>query len=203
MDELILIGDVMIGLVHRLNNNLNAILLQTALLQHKAPNTFAEDLDVIRGAAREAANLVRPLVQVRDRHCSKEEKTPVLEALRELQDKISGWDIAPEAKEVCLRIPQAELKRLLIYQLRIAASTGSPFRVRTGPLDGEGEICLEATAAGSELTDWLAGEEDEGRSFPLERLAVRGMVRQFEGRLEKTCDSGGLPVLRLILPAAE
>jgi len=202
MDEMILIGDVMIGLVHRLNNNLNVILLQTALLQHKAPETFAEDLDVIRGAAREAANLVRPLVQVRDRRRNLEEKTPVLEALRELQDKISGWDIAPEAKEVCLRIPQAELKRLLIYLLQIAASTGLPFRVRTGPLTSEGEICLQATAAESELTDWLAGEEDEGRSFPLERLAVRSMVRQFEGRLEQTRDSAGMPVLRLILPAA-
>jgi hypothetical protein len=202
MDDLILIGDVMIGLVHRLNNSLNAILLQTALLKHKAPETFAEDLDVIRDAAREAATLVRPLVQVRDRRRSQEEKTNVLETLRDLHGEISGWEVASEAKEAWLRIPQTELKRLLIYLLRIAASTGLPFRVRTGSLAGEGEICLEAMAAESELNDWLNGEDGEGRSCPLERLAVRGLVRQFEGKLEKTSDSAGMPVLRLILPAA-
>src|SRR5438093_280080 len=101
--------------------------------------------DGAQGRVDPVGALARP-VAVGDRRRGQEESATVLEVLRELRGEHPDWEIAPESEEVRLRIPRDELKRLLLYLIRIAASAGSPFRIRTGPHDGEGEIRLEATA---------------------------------------------------------
>jgi signal transduction histidine kinase len=65
--EQLLVGDAFSGLAHELNNSLNAILLQAALIELKAGEALKEDILAIRHEGTRAAERLAMLQRYRDR----------------------------------------------------------------------------------------------------------------------------------------
>jgi hypothetical protein len=162
MDELIVLGDVTVGLIHRFNNNLNAIMLQAALLRHKGGPELTAEIEVIRSTTMDCAALLRPLIGLREQRRQRIETVCLMDLFAELDPRVtvSAADLPP------VRTIREDLLRLLRYL--VALTPPGPLPVRILPTEDEVVITWP-------FIDGLVGEE-EMQVHDLHRLGVRALV---------------------------
>lgn len=186
-EGLVMAGDAVTGVAHALNNSLNRILLQAALVQMHVPEDVREEVGVIRKEGAEAAALLRPLQQLRSEGMSV--KGPVSlpglvsAALRDVPDAVGRVETDFPEEPVELVAEQGALHRLLRLMIQTALnSTPEREKVRVAVARKDGQVRLSVEPAGALAA--LATEEDDpgGGVGVLEHLAMRSLLRRLRAR---------------------
>jgi hypothetical protein len=151
VEELATAGDAMTGLVHRLNNTLNSMVLQAAVVQLKAPEPLHEAIAPIRREGAQAAALLRPFQHLRDRRQQPGSPVDLNQVLKEVlaedPERAGRVRTKPATGLVSLSVEPGPLKRLIRGSLRVVlGSLTAPDRrleVRTATADRQVLLVLE------------------------------------------------------------
>jgi signal transduction histidine kinase len=190
MDELpdpLVIADAVAGLVHKLNNSLNAILLQAVVLQRQAPEALSGDLRAIQAQARDAARLLQPLLLVRDRRSAWQEDLDLAALLSEAASSHFQLRLSLDGAAAGLWTIQAnreDLKRLLaqLLALSVRAAGTSALAVRACRTAEQFLMTIEPAAA----ADWLDQEAAVVQPMEeIERYAARALARRLDASLSR------------------
>ena len=141
-------GDAVISLVHGLNNSLNAMMLQAAVVQLKVQEPIRTEIGQIRKEVAATAARMRPLMQFRDARRQKEADgdlhRAVAELLADLPEQATGLKSQLGAGRTKLKVRGSDLKRLLHHFAALAVpAAGSPCRLRTESTDAETQLIVE------------------------------------------------------------
>jgi hypothetical protein len=171
LEEPALIGEAAGALTHDLNNHLNGMVLQAAIVQTKVEEPLRDMLMVIRQSGVKASALLRPIVEVRVRRRERRlsadlnaevRRVAVARGLRaELGDALPSLTADP-----------VDVRRL-VELLAGLASERLPATLRTG---AEGQAVFLLAEGGA--------REEDASVADLHRLALRSLVRQTGARLE-------------------
>src|SRR5579875_259213 len=149
-----LIGQAFLGLAHELNNALNSMILQAAVVQMRVPEQERQELAVIRQHGTRAASLIRSLQQVvqerRDQSYPVDLNsalTEVLEEEPELCRRISLHLLAKAPHIHSMRSTVKQLVRLILEG--VCAGTQATVPIQTDERDGDTILCL--TIPGGEV----------------------------------------------------
>jgi hypothetical protein len=182
-----LLGDAIPALVHEVNNHLNQILLQAAIVQTKVDPSVREELGLIRREGKQAADLLRPLQQVwQDQSAQTIDLNilvrEVVEALGEGPKRIPMNLAAMESS-----VPSAggALRRLvsLLIQASLSCQSGEapPIGLRTWNEEGKPRLTLEGAwpplSERGQANPFDAEHGPLAHRTPLERLAVQSLLR--------------------------
>jgi signal transduction histidine kinase len=195
--------------VHELSNVLNALLLQTAVLQQKSDEPLRSELKAVCDQGRTAVDLMRRLQRYgRDSRPA----SSAVDLNRVVRAAASGvpnacLDLSPDLPHV--RGSSAELEMLTTLLLRNAAAvTPEDEAVRVRTERGAGAVRLHVEDGGPPVTPELlshlfdltaAGREGVE---PLELAACQLLVRRLEGVIHGENRAGGV-VLVVELPPHE
>lgn len=186
-------GEAMGSLIHDLNNSLNSIVLQAAVVQMKVPEEMRDALAAIRREGVNAAARVRPLQQVRQQWRADGIRIPLREAMSEaLRDQGTDCTFRFEGEEpVSLAANSTVFKRLILLVLR---ALGRPPSVRVAVRCPEGH--LHVSMASSAVTE--PGEPVDVELCPpdgvelLDWLAIRSQARLLDATLHVLRHAEGL-----------
>jgi hypothetical protein len=199
----ILVGDAVLALVHDVNNYLNQMVLQTAVVQMSVDKQQRTDLGLIRDEGRKAAELLRPLQR------SWEERRKAAEPidLNRLMSEVRAAEPDGPARlrlELGTTVPPVRgdrgvvrrLVRLLMLASLAHQSAVEPVLVRTWSEDEQPRLTVEQNGpALSERGQADLFDAEEGvfaRSGVLERLAIQSLLRQCGATLRATPAEGWL-----------
>jgi signal transduction histidine kinase len=193
VNDLITAGDAALGLVHDLNNHLNSMMLQAAVVQMQVAEPLREELAPIRREGSQAATRLRLLLRFRD--LRRQNRAPVDlhqllgEVLAECPE-FAGRVTAEADSAAPVSVLRLDVKRLLTLLLRrvlaCPALAGAGLRVRTAPADeGPG---LQLIPVGAPAPEQLASCLDPAAAggdvlSELERTAFQTLLRQTGGQL--------------------
>jgi hypothetical protein len=194
-DDLVTVGEAMVGLTHTLNNSLNTMVLQASTLQMRAPPSLSADLGVIRREGVQAAARLRPLQQVREQPPGRgpAELGPALaEVLAAFPAGAARAEVAGGLPPV--PAPRLALRRFLTQLLRVALAcqrpAGRPVRLRAEEDEGAVRLLLEVdgVSVGPEglnnLTELAA--DLYGGMRELERVAAQSLARRLGASVRVT-----------------
>jgi hypothetical protein len=197
----VLQGDSVLALTHDLNNHLNRMMLQTAVVQMKLNGQHDEELTVVRHEIRAAAALVRPLQQSWQEQRLHSRKVDLNVLLREVLDEaIDSGRLELELGGDLPAVPSLNggLRRLLRLLLLTTVSrqpASQPARARTWTANNRVGLTLEDAgeplSAGG-FTEPFDAEEGPFAGRPLlERLAIQSLLRAAQASLEAAPRPGG------------
>jgi signal transduction histidine kinase len=201
-DELLL-GEAAAGLVHDINDCLNSILLQVAVIQVRASPEVRQDLEVIRQHGRLAAGLLRPLQQARQRQRERAQPVDLNRCVREVvaaEPDGTGrfqMELAPQLRPI--QATRDGMKRLVSWLLHTAGdrqpAEAGPVLVRTW--SDATRVLFTVADAGPAVPEPVLDQlfhEAEGLLDPrrvLERLAGQSLLRQFGATLQAQARAEG------------
>jgi hypothetical protein len=191
VDDVALLGDAALMLAHDLNDVLNTMSLQAALVQRKVDAQSRTELDVIRQQVRQGAWLLQPLQQTWYQRRQGGQTIDLNTAIRHV---VAEGEVPPSRLELADGLPpvpgtRSGLRRLVGTLLRLVASRQSgPVLVRT-LAEGKGARLLvgdaEILAGGEELLRPFDAETGLfGGATLLEGLALQSLLRQSNGKLK-------------------
>lgn len=193
--DLLTLGEAAGRLVHAVNNHLNGISMQAALLQTKVDEASRERLAIIRNLAGQAANQLRAVQEVRPWHVGADTRADLVVAVRTV---LGAWpELAGRSRAVLPEVPvlvsgsPAGLLRLvwLLGRIGLDCVHSDPIELEVGP------DLLLVTLPGVTPEPGEQAEPQlpvqDGLS-ELRRQAARWLARQMEGRLEARVHQGGM-----------
>lgn len=190
VQQLILLADAFTGLNHALNNHLNAIVLQAAALQLRAPPEFKEPLERIRKEGAQAANLFRSLSWLRQQARQGFQPVDLGKALRAaLAQTPKGLWKCGGGKGASIPATPSILKRLFGYLLPGLAELKKEGEVGQITLSKQSKIFLHVDitpreeASREQVRKLVDGQENE---LSLAFLAARSLLRLVDGRMERS-----------------
>jgi hypothetical protein len=204
----VLLAESALMLTHDLNNHLNSIILQTAVVQMKVDADRRKDLDVVRDQGRQAANLIRLLEgawqQRRQASAPVDPTALIREAVLEedLGDRVR-IEAQPEPLAFTTnREPLGLLVRCLLRKLaRESGPPSAPIQIMVSRHDSRTDIRL-ATADPATSSEVAAPfNPDEGPfagASLLEGLAVQSLLRQCGAQIKVRCSPSGSLIFDLI-----
>lgn len=188
--DLVTIAEATGTLTHDLSNHLNSIMLQAAVLEMQAPN-LAKEAAVLRAEGKKGAACLQPLQQFRQQRRGPGVKADLhailahyralhpQRLLRDEQTTTPAW-IAVDART---------LERTLLVLLRLLQGERpepAPVRVQVTMTKDTITLLAECTvpppAKGGNLADELV--RTDSMLLPLERLALRSLLRSSRGTLK-------------------
>lgn len=175
------VGDV----VHSVNNHLNSLLLQAAILQMKITGEASEPLELMRQEAKAAAGLLRSLQAVRP-WPARGEQADLVEAARLVSASHPNVDVELPDHPVLMDGSPMGLQRVVCLLMRLGERSAQP---PNRPLLTVAADRLQLTVPGASL---ITDEEGKpalpvggGPGLPdLEQRAARWLVRQVGRRLD-------------------
>jgi len=193
--ELLTLAEAAGSVIHDANNNLQAMVMQAAVLGLQAPPHLQHRIGIIREEGKKAGVKLQLLQTIQPWHEEENEKSDLVAAVRRVLRESPGLAEAtlPEG-EVFVSASPAGLSRLVLLISRIARSLtrGPSAKLRVSSEDGG---LLEADLPGVEVTTDDRGRRllppCEGPVAELERHAAYWLVRQDGGRLEPIPRPGG------------
>jgi signal transduction histidine kinase len=205
-------ADLTFIVAHELNNSLNNMLLQVALLEYTADGKSHRELATIRQLGHEAAGMLRQLQQISQKGLPPLEAVDLNQAVRELVPEIQPPDLPLQLKLEAKLPPvlgtMSEVKRLVKLLLRSAAANASAIIVRTLRLPEAVQLRVEDTGPALEQHQLARLFEPFAEVRPnLEgwELAVcKALTRRLRGTIHGENQPGGGIVLTVDLqPATE
>lgn len=196
-----LIGQAFLGLAHELNNALNSMMLQTAVVEMRVNEQGRHELAAIRQHGAQAVGLLRML-----QHVVQEQRienysvdlnsilSEILEEDAELGRRVS-LHLSPKAPQI--QNTRSAVKLLLRLVLEgVCAATQATIEAEFGEQDGDAVLNLTLAGVESEATV----EELVWRNLDeVGRLAGQSLLRQRGGVLALERPGHGVAILRLVL----
>jgi hypothetical protein len=171
LEEPALIGEATGALTHDLNNHLNGMVLQAAIVQTRVDEPLREMLAVIRQGGVKASALLRPIIEARAQRRERRLSADLNAEVRRVASA-RGLRLALTDDLPPLSADPVDVRRL-VELLAEVVSYRFPATLRTGMEAGAVFLLVEG------------GAKEEDASAPdLQRLALRSLVRQTGARLE-------------------
>jgi hypothetical protein len=217
------VGEIVGPVTHEVNNFLNTLMLQLAVMEMTAPDAVKAELQGLKRQGKQVAAVVKQVQQYR-RRCNVEHpptdlSTAAASAADAMMRAPARADGRPRFKpaasagseEIPLRLrlteglppvpgPAADLRRLCRFLLGGVSSSiagGGVLMISTGPAERGASLRVEAIgAAAGSLAGMLEGPVNADGSQGLEIAACQSIVRRLGGsiRAEPTPDGEALVV---------
>jgi signal transduction histidine kinase len=201
--DLLLLGEAASGLTHEINNCLNSILLQASVVQMRASPELREELSTIRHHGRQAAALLHPLQQARQRQRERAQPVDLNQSVREVVaaepdgPRLFRLELAPGLLPVQAR--RDGVRALVRWLLHTAQSrqppAAGPVSVRTWGDDARALLAVEdaGPAVPEPVAEHLFAEAEGLLDQPrlLERLAGQSLLHQFGATLQAQARAEG------------
>jgi hypothetical protein len=177
--ELATLGEAMVGAAHGLNNSLNAIVLQAAVVQARAPEELRELLGPIRAEGVAAAQRLRPLLDWRQQHDQGRAAIDLNAAVESLE----GCTLKPGPNLPAVHLQPETLHHLLrlLVQQAAAQEAGSPVCIVTQARAGRVFLLLDPEPPAG----WPDASPGEDLDEELRRSAVRSLLRRLGAAVEE------------------
>ena len=190
-------GDAALSLIHELNNCLNSMMLQAAVVQMQVGEPQKEQLSVVRKEGAHAASRLRLLLRFRDQRRQGRTELDLNQVVRNVLAARPEWanrvQFRPAATLPRLVSLPADLERLVTWFLRrgLAVAEAAP-RLRTEACGKE--VCL---LLNTPRPLPLEGVESEDVAAELERLALQTLLKETQGqyRVEDAASDGAVMLL--------
>jgi C4-dicarboxylate-specific signal transduction histidine kinase len=206
-----LLAELARPLMHDFNNFLNTLLLQIAVLDHRLPGEFREELAPLRREAKAMAELIRQWQRYRKAPISQESPSDLNGIL---EDVVAAYratgaeiELTLASERTPVAAPAKELRRLcwLLLADAVAAVKERPagrIRIRIEPAAGQVLLAIQDNREGVSSEDIAAWFEARASGHALERAASQAIIRSLRGRIEAEAKSGEMLTVRVSLPAA-
>ena len=192
-----LAGQATVALAHELNNVLNGVALQAAVVQVQVDGKFHPALDVIRRLARQATDILRPLSQSAAERAKAFYPVDVAHAVQEVLRERPALAVRVVLTPAPTPLPpvrgSVSVLKQLVQLLLSSVSTGAqaPLRVRVDAQGTGVELLIDAEDPVRPPTDAVPWDG----LGELERLAGQSLLRQLQGALRvEPLPQGGVRV---------
>jgi hypothetical protein len=192
---IVTVGEAMVSLLHGLNNSLNTMMLQAAVVQLKVDEPMRHEIGLIRKEGAQVAARMRPLMQAREQRRQNRIRVDLHSIIEEF---VRGTHPAPEL-EVRLEAIQSQVmahatdvKRLLHYLMQMTAPSAAQSvetrRLRTANHDGDVQLVIEPVGNSAPMyveagANFDPYNEPANANGMLERLALDSLLRLVGGTL--------------------
>lgn len=199
--DLITIAEATGTLTHDLSNHLNSIMLQAAVLEMQAPN-LAKEAGVLRAEGKKGAACLQPLQQFRQQRRGAGIRSDLNSVLTQylLQHPRQPVQITASDTPAWIAVDTRTLERTVLILLRLLqGDRPEPTAVNLAVTTTKDTVTLQAEctvplpAKGDNLAEELV--RTDSMVQPLERLALRSLLRSARGTLKPHPDTPAMKVL--------
>lgn len=210
LEWLATLGELAGPVVHEVNNFLNTVSLQIAILERHASDALLNDLAEIKRQCREVTGVIQHWQQLRQLPPDADQETDLNELVRAVTLKVARDQPGAVRLELASTLPPAavftsDLERLVSFLLRNTLATSATVTVRTARAHDALQLSF---AVGGEVTPEVLARYFEPISHGrpgingLELAACKTIVRRLEGTLKATSNPNDGVVITATLPAA-
>jgi hypothetical protein len=210
---IVTVGEAMVSLLHGLNNSLNTMMLQAAVVQLKVDEPMRQEIGLIRKEGAQIAARMRPLMQFREQRRQNRTRVdlhPIIEEFVRTIVPAPALEVRLEATQSQVMAHATDLKRLLYYLMQVTAPSAGESadmrRLRTANHQGDVQLILEPggngapmyVETGSSFDPYNETTKAEGM---LERLALDSLLRLVGGTLRFYAHPDGKSTTVVVWPS--